>query len=57
MRQSGYSDLKFARLTRDRELIARARHWSEELDDADEATLGPLRAEAGRFDEDHRGFA
>ena len=57
VRQSGYSDLKFARLTRDRELIAKARRWSEELDDADDSTLEPLRAEAGRFDEDHRGFA
>jgi ATP-dependent DNA helicase RecG len=57
VRQSGYSDLKFARLTRDRELIAKARAWAEELDDGDDATLAPLRAEAGRRDEDHRGFA
>jgi ATP-dependent DNA helicase RecG len=57
VRQSGYSDLRFARLTRDRELIAKARAWAEQLDDADEATLAPLRAEAGRLDEDHRGFA
>ena len=57
VRQSGYSDLKFARLTRDRELIARARGWAEKLDEADEATLAPLRAEARRLDEDHRGFA
>ena len=53
----GYSDLKFARLTRDRELIAKARAWAEELDDVDDATLAPLRAEAERRDEDHRGFA
>jgi ATP-dependent DNA helicase RecG len=58
VRQSGYSDLKFARLTRDRELIARARGWAEKLDDADEVTLAPLRAETQRLlDEDHRGFA
>ena len=57
VRQSGYSDLKFARLTRDRELIAKARAWAEELDDGDDATLAPLRAEAERRNEDHRGFA
>jgi ATP-dependent DNA helicase RecG len=60
VRQSGYSDLKFARLTRDRELIAKARGWAEKLDEADEAdeaTLAPLRAEAVRIDENHRGFA
>jgi ATP-dependent DNA helicase RecG len=57
VRQSGYSDLKFARLTRDRELIAKARAWAEDLDDGDDATLAPLRAEAKRRDEDHRGFA
>ncbi len=57
VRQSGYSDLKFARLTRDRELIAKARAWAEELDDGDAATLAPLRAEAERRNEDHRGFA
>jgi ATP-dependent DNA helicase RecG len=57
VRQSGYSDLKFARLTRDRELIAKARAWAERLDEADEATLAPLRAEAERRDADHRGFA
>jgi ATP-dependent DNA helicase RecG len=57
VRQSGYSDLKFARLTRDRELITKAREWAEELDDADDATLAVLRAEAERRDADHRGFA
>jgi ATP-dependent DNA helicase RecG len=57
VRQSGYSDLKFARLTRDRELIAKARGWAEQLDEADDATLAPMRAEAERLDEDHRGFA
>jgi len=57
VRQSGYSDLKFARLTRDRELIAKARAWAEELDDGDAATLAPLRAEVERRNEDHRGFA
>ena len=32
-RQSGLSDLKFARLTRDRELITRAREWAQALAD------------------------
>jgi ATP-dependent DNA helicase RecG len=57
VRQSGYSDLKFARLARDRELIAKARAWAQELLGAEDAVLGPLRGEAERLDEDHRGFA
>jgi ATP-dependent DNA helicase RecG len=56
-RQSGWSDLKFARLARDRKLIARARTWAERLLDEDEALVGPLDREAERLDEDRRGFA
>jgi ATP-dependent DNA helicase RecG len=56
-RQSGLSDLKFARLTRDRELIARARKLAEAVADEDDDVVGPLRLEAERLDEDHRGFA
>jgi ATP-dependent DNA helicase RecG len=55
-RQSGLPDLKFARLRRDRELIAKARTWAERLLDADEDVMGPLGREAARI-EDHRGFA
>ena len=57
VRQSGYSDLKFARLARDRRLIAQARAWSEELVDAEAEIVEPLRREAERLDEDRRGFA
>jgi ATP-dependent DNA helicase RecG len=57
VRQSGYSDLKFARLARDRRLIAKARVWAEELVDAEDAILEPLRRETERLDEDRRGFA
>jgi ATP-dependent DNA helicase RecG len=56
VRQSGLSDLKFARLVRDRDLIAKARRWAERLVDEDPAVLGPLGREAERV-EDHRGFA
>ena len=42
-RQSGLSDLKFARLSRDRDLVARARRWAEELADAEADILEPLR--------------
>jgi ATP-dependent DNA helicase RecG len=56
VRQSGLSDLKFARLARDRELIARARAWAEQLVDGDADVLGPLAREAERV-EDRRGFA
>jgi ATP-dependent DNA helicase RecG len=57
VRQSGYSDLKFARLTRDRRLIADARAWAERLVDVEDSVLEPLRREARRLDEDNRGFA
>jgi ATP-dependent DNA helicase RecG len=56
-RQSGLSDLKFARLAKDRELIARARTLAETLVDEQDDVVGPLRLEAERLDEDHRGFA
>jgi ATP-dependent DNA helicase RecG len=56
VRQSGYSDLKFARLLRDRELIVKARAWAERLLDEDPAVLEPLGREADRV-EDRRGFA
>jgi ATP-dependent DNA helicase RecG len=54
-RQSGLPDLKFARLSRDRELAARARRRALELLDYE----GPLNDEAERLfaDADHRGFA
>jgi ATP-dependent DNA helicase RecG len=56
VRQSGLSDLKFARLLRDRELIAKARAWAERLMDEDPAVLDPLGHEAERV-ENNRGFA
>jgi ATP-dependent DNA helicase RecG len=58
-RQSGLTDLKFARLLRDQRLIVRARGWATELVDEDPEILAPLRGEAERMtvDEDHRGFA
>jgi ATP-dependent DNA helicase RecG len=54
-RQSGLPDLKFASLTRDRELVAKARRWAGELADEE----GPLAAEVDRLfaHADHRGFA
>ena len=57
VRQSGLSDLKFARLTRDRELIATARAWAQQLVDAEDSVVEPLRREAERLDENRRGFA
>jgi len=55
-RQSGLPELRFARLTRDRRLVERARAWAERLapDDA-----SPLTAAADRLfaDADHRGLA
>jgi ATP-dependent DNA helicase RecG len=57
VRQSGYSDLRFARLTRDRRLITDARAWAEKLVDAEDSVIEPLRREARRLDEDNRGFA
>jgi ATP-dependent DNA helicase RecG len=58
-RQSGLTDLKFARLLRDQRLIVRARGWAAELAHEEPDILAPLRREAeGMFvDEDHRGFA
>jgi ATP-dependent DNA helicase RecG len=55
-RQSGLSDLKFARLVRDRPLIAKAREWAERLAAADKDVLAPLKQEAERV-ADRRGFA
>jgi ATP-dependent DNA helicase RecG len=54
-RQSGLPDLKFARLARDRDLIAQARAWAAELVDEE----GPLSDAVDRLfaDADHRGFA
>ena len=56
-RQSGLSDLKFARLTRDRELITRAREWAQALADEEGPVVEPLRRQAERRDENNRGFA
>ncbi|HXV95929.1 MAG TPA: ATP-dependent DNA helicase RecG [Gaiellaceae bacterium] len=56
VRQSGLSDLKFARLVRDRQLIAKAQTWAERLVDEDPAVLDPLGREAERV-ESNRGFA
>jgi len=55
-RQSGLSDLKFVRLSRDRKLIVQAREWAGRLAGEDGETLAPLLEEAQRI-EDHRGFA
>jgi len=54
-RQSGLPALRFASLTRDRELVERARAWAGRLAEED----GPLIAEADRLfaDADHRGLA
>jgi ATP-dependent DNA helicase RecG len=56
-RQSGLPDLKFASLTRDRALIAKAKEWAARLADADEDVVDPLRRQAKWIDENHRGFA
>ena len=56
VRQSGLTDLKFARLLRDRDLIVKARTWAEQLRDEDPAILDPLGREAKRL-ENNRGFA
>jgi ATP-dependent DNA helicase RecG len=58
-RQSGLPDLRFASLTRDRELVARAREWAGRLAEGNSEVLGPLKDEIERVfpDEDHRGFA
>jgi ATP-dependent DNA helicase RecG len=53
-RQSGLPDLRFARLTRDRDLVQKARRWASELVDDE----GPLDDEIERlFGADNRGFA
>ena len=41
-RQSGLPDLRFARLTRDRDLIARARRWAQKLADEEPDDPRPL---------------
>ncbi|MDQ4018228.1 MAG: hypothetical protein M3188_00130 [Actinomycetota bacterium] len=58
-RQSGLPDLKFASLTRDRALIARAKRWAADLVELDPAVLQPLDREIERLlgDADHRGLA
>jgi len=56
-RQSGLPSLKFARLASDRDLIQKAREWALRLADEREEIVDPLRREANRLDEDHRGFA
>ena len=58
-RQSGLPDLRFASLTRDRELVASAREWAARLAEEDAEVLGPLEHEIARAfpDEDRRGFA
>ena len=56
-RQSGLADLKFARLSSDRDLIVKARTWAERLAEEDDDIVGPLALEAERLHEDHRGFA
>jgi ATP-dependent DNA helicase RecG len=55
-RQSGLTDLKFARLARDRQLISKAQQWAERLAHEDEEVLFPLGLEAERL-ADNRGFA
>jgi ATP-dependent DNA helicase RecG len=58
-RQSGLPDLRFASLTRDRELVAMAREWAGRLREWDADLLQPLDREVERLmgDADHRGFA
>jgi ATP-dependent DNA helicase RecG len=57
VRQSGLPDLKFASLTRDRKLVEKARRWAEELQGDEGDAVQPLRRQAERLSEDHRGFA
>ena len=54
-RQSGLPDLKFASLTRDRELVVRARRWAAEL--VKEESALDLEVERFFVHADHRGFA
>jgi ATP-dependent DNA helicase RecG len=56
-RQSGLPDLRFASLTRDRHLVAKARRWAEDLADGEADVVDPLRREAEWVDADNRGFA
>jgi ATP-dependent DNA helicase RecG len=56
-RQSGLPDLRFASLTRDRKLVEKARRWAEELATDESDAVQPLRRQAERLNEDHRGFA
>jgi ATP-dependent DNA helicase RecG len=56
-RQSGLPDLKFASLTRDRKLVEKARRWADELATDESDGVRPLRRQAERLNEDHRGFA
>jgi len=56
-RQSGLPDLKFARLTSDRELVSQARTWAAELAGEDEDVLHPLASRAEWLNENYRGFA
>jgi ATP-dependent DNA helicase RecG len=56
-RQSGLPDLKFASLTRDRDLLARAREWAETLAEERSPVVELLRRRAEQLDENHRGFA
>ncbi len=55
-RQAGLSDLRFASLLRDRQLIVKARTWAGRLLDGDPLVVEPLGREAERI-ADHRGFA
>jgi ATP-dependent DNA helicase RecG len=57
VRQSGLPDLKFARLSRDRKLVEKARRWAKELESEEGDAVRPLRHLAERLSEDHRGFA
>jgi ATP-dependent DNA helicase RecG len=57
VRQSGLPDLRFARLSRDRKLVEKARRWAKELESDEGDVVQPLRRLAERLSEDHRGFA
>ena len=57
VRQSGLPDLKFASLTRDRRLVEKAREWAKRLTEERDEIVDPLRRQAERLSENHRGFA
>jgi ATP-dependent DNA helicase RecG len=57
VRQSGLPDLKFASLTRDRRLVEKAREWAKRLTDDRDEIVDPIRRQAERLRENHRGFA